>query len=137
MLRYDNTYCFLKINSYIAPMKRLIQLWLAISVVWLIALTSCEKQEQPAPLENGKAYWIITADTNTQVDYSFQFTDNHGTQVIHANSREPFTLELIAGGSYRIEWRTLQPHVNSYVLWNTQPSDAGWTRRLTIPATTF
>lgn len=121
-------------------MKRNIVNLLITSLVYavvVIALTSCEKPEQPQPTENGIIHWVITADTDTQVDYSFQFSDNHGTRIIHASSREPFTLDLLAGGSYRIEWRTLQPHVNAYILWNTAASQAGWSRSTTVAATTF
>lgn len=111
------------------------QLTLLIAIVALLA--GCEKPEQPQPTLNGYTHWQITTDTTVDVDYSFQFTDNSGTRVIQANSREPLTLDLLAGGSYRIEWRTTTAHINAYILWNTSVSNVGWTRSTTIPATTF
>lgn len=108
-----------------------------IALLGIIAMTSCEKPEQPQPTQNGIVKWVITCQTDTQVDYSFQFTDNKGSRVINASSREPMVLDLIAGGSYRIEWRTTTPHVNAYILWNTTASQAGWSRSTTVAATKF
>lgn len=108
-----------------------------IALFGIIAMTGCEKPEQPQPTQNGIVHWVITAETDTQVDYSFQFTDNKGTRIVNASSREPYVLDLISGGSYRIEWRTTTPHVNAYILWQTSPSQAGWSRSTKVAATKF